>query len=380
MSTKKITIVALGLIIFGTILALIGFSMGGKFGIVRGGNGYRIQDKDDKVVKQENLDKFDSIDIKVDLDNIEIIKGDRYAIELEYYKDSNDIIYKVENGKLIVKEPSRNSMINFGFNIGFVYTPSFMKVYVPQDVNLNNLDVHSSNSDIKIKDIKSNTISVKCDYGDTIFEDMAASVFNVEVGNGKLAMKNIKAKEIITENKYGELKVEGLESDIFKNVVVNGSATFDNIEVSSSFKIENEYGDVNIKNSFINNLEAKLKNGDLDVENTGSDKVVFTNNYGSINTVDFKSKALDIQCNNSDVTLDGELLGNTTIKSQYGSVTVKTNIEELLYNYNVSCEYGDIIINDSKFEDNFQKNNNGSNNIDISCKNGDAKIEFKGSK
>lgn len=380
MNTKKITMFALGFIVFGIILTLIGFSMGGKFGIVRGINGYRIQDKRDKVVKQENLDKFNSIDINVDLDNIEVIKGDKYAIELEYYKDSNDIIYAVENGKLTVKEINHKAIINFGFNLEITYEPSFVKVYVPDEVNLKDLNVHSNNSDVKIKGVKGDAALVKCAYGDTTLEDMEVDSLNVEIGNGKLAIKNIKAKEIFTENKYGELYVEEVESEIFKNIIVNGNTAFNNVNVNNSFKIENDYGDVNIKSSFIKNLEAELKNGDLDVVNTESDRVLFINSYGAINTVDFKSKALDVQCNNSDITLEGELLGNTTIKSQYGSVTVKTNVEELLYNYNVFCEYGDITIGDNEFEDNFQKNNNGLNNIDISCKNGDAKVEFKNSK
>lgn len=86
---------------------------------------------------------------------------------------------------------------------------------------------------------------------------------------------------------------------------------------------------------------------------------------------------MQLKSDNSKIDLDGEFKGNTSIKSDYGDVKIKTSIPQELYNYSVSCEYGNIKIGKEKFENNIKINNNKENGIDIVSNNGNINIDFK---
>lgn len=337
---KKLSRISLILIGIGSILALTGFFMGGKLGIVRDNSKFKVFDSKDTVIKNEELSFFKSIDIASNFNNIDIIKSDRYAIEMQYEKDNSEVNYTIKDEKLIIEESKvKNKGINIDFRIGDSHIPRYIKVYVPSGVDLDSIDVKSDNANITMKDISASDILLHCGYGNINAENINTDTVNVEMNNGNMNIKKLNS---------------------------NNNAVLKNL-----------YGNIQINDSTFNKLSNDVNNGSLNMENTSIDNGIINNKYGNIKSHSLTTNGLQIKSDNSKIDLDGEFKGNTSIKSDYGDVKVKTNIPQELYNYSVSCEYGNIKIGKEKFENNIKINNNKENSIDIVSNNGNINIDFK---
>jgi len=219
---KKLAIVSVCIIGVGVVLAIAGFSMGGKFGIVKYKSGYKIFDNEDKIIINEELPGFKSIEINSDIDNIDIIKSDRYGIEMQYGEGEGDINYVVEDGKLII-EQFKSHMIGIG--IGYVNATSYAKVYVPSDIDLDTIDVKASNSNFTMDNINVSESSIDCRYGDLNISDLQGNKIEISGANNDILMNNIVTNELIVSSNYGDLKAENINTDIFKVDMNNGDVT-----------------------------------------------------------------------------------------------------------------------------------------------------------
>lgn len=337
---KKLSRISLILIGIGLILALTGFFMGGKLGIVRDNSKFKVFDSKETVIKNEELSSFKSIDITSNFNNIDIIKSDRYAIEMQYEGDNSEVNYTIKDEKLVIEESKlKNKGINIDFRIGDSQIPRYIKVYVPSGVDLDSIDVKSDNANITMNDIIASDILLHCEYGNINAENINTDIFKVEMDNGNINIKKLNS---------------------------NNNAVLKNL-----------YGNIQINDSTFNKLSNDVTNGSLNMENTSIDNVIINNEYGNIKSHSLITNGLQIKSDNSKIDLDGEFKGNTSIKSDYGDVKIKTNIPQELYNYSVSCEYGNIKIGKEKFENNIKINNNKENSIDIVSNNGNINIDFK---
>lgn len=337
---KKLSRISLILIGIGLILAITGFFMGGKLGIVRDNSKFKVFDSKETVIKNEELSSFKSIDITSNFNNIDIIKSDRYAIEIQYEGDNSEINYTIKDEKLVIEESKvKNKGINIDFRIGDSQIPRYIKVYVPSNVDLDSIDVKSDNANITMNDLSASDILLHCEYGNINAENINTDIFKVEMDNGNINIKKLNS---------------------------NNNAVLKNL-----------YGNIEINDSTFNKLSNDVTNGSLNMENTSIDNVIINNEYGNIKSHSLITNGLQIKSDNSKIDLDGEFKGNTSIKSDYGDVKIKTNIPQELYNYSVSCEYGNIKIGKEKFENNIKINNNKENGIDIVSNNGNINIDFK---
>ncbi len=339
--TKKLLICSVCIIGIGLILAVTGFSMGGKFGIIKSNTGYKILDKEDIVIKNEELSDFKSIEINSNLDKIDIIKSDKYGIEIEYGKNENEVNYLIKDGKLVIKqENSQGIMNNIHFGVVNIYMPNYIKVYVPNEVDLDTIDVKSSTTNFTMDSVNANEISINCSYG-------------------KIDAKNVVTKDLKLDMKSGNVKLENIKS--------NNNAV-----------LKNSYGNMKIKNSEFNVLSNYMNNGNFEMDNVKVDNETIDSKYGKIKANNLIANGLKVESNNGDIDLDGEFKGITSISSRYGNIKFRTNIAKELYNYSVLCDYGNINIDGDKFEKKVQNNgNNTQNTIDITSSNGDINMDFK---
>ena len=104
------------MILIGFILSVIGFLAGGRFHEISiTTNGVRVYDtnKDKNIVKESfNLDSFNKVNISsnFDLSYIEIVKGDKYKLDLQYDKE-NKIDYSIKDGVLTINYNSKMKKI-----------------------------------------------------------------------------------------------------------------------------------------------------------------------------------------------------------------------------------------------------------------------------
>ncbi|MDZ7548918.1 DUF4097 family beta strand repeat-containing protein, partial [Clostridium perfringens] len=121
-------------------MAIIGVVRGGHGSLVWGKDGLEIYDRANIIKENKELEKFNDVNIDVDFGDIEVIKSDKYAIEVEYNEEVEELTYKVENEKLTVSNKRWGKM---SFSMGFIDNNTLVKVYIPENVALNNLDIQN---------------------------------------------------------------------------------------------------------------------------------------------------------------------------------------------------------------------------------------------
>lgn len=338
---KKIGTISLCLIVVGLGLAAIGNLTGGKTFLVKSKTGYSVIDDYKTIKETKNLEEFNNIKIDANyLDNVYIVKGKEYKIEINYSERMGNINYKVEDKNLVISQENDNTG-TIGFNIGLINKDEddFIKIYVPENKEMKDIDIKSDSSDIVVKEVAGDNISILCNYGDINLNNITSNDMYVKANSGDIQMKDIKGNLIEVTNSYGDSIFESIKSkDLIANIK-SGDAELSNIEILEKFEVDNSYGDVDIVDSNINKMKASISSGDISVNNS--------------NIID------------------------SNIDNSYGDVKYSTNESENLYNYSLICSYGDVSVNGKEFGDSLDKNNDGERNITINSQSGDIKLNFR---
>lgn len=336
---RKIIITSCCLIGAGLVLSLAGYMAGGKIMIVKNNIGYTSKDDYKRISEIKSLEEFNNIKIDVNyLDNVQVVKGEEYKIEVNYSERTGKIDYKVEDKNLIVSQLDTKGTV--GFDFGFINNKSdYIKIYVPQDKDMKDIIVKSNSSDIEVKDVVGDNVSILCNYGDIDLNNISSNDMSVKANSGDIQMKDIKGGLVEVVNSYGDSSFETINSKDFIVEIKSGDIDVSDIEILENFKVNNSYGSVDMINSNINKMTAYISSGDISVNNS--------------NIVD------------------------TNIDNSYGDIKYSTNNLENLYNYSLNCNYGEINVNGRGFGDTLEENNNGERNITINSKSGDIKLTFK---
>lgn len=272
------------------------------------------------IAKNRDLKSFNCISVEVDISNIEIIPGDKYKIELEYREDENEVNYEVEEKILKIKQ--KKDERDFKTEIGRSKKEfrGYIKIYIPKNKTIEDLSIDSYISDLKIKQIKINNIEIDCQLG-----------------------------------------------DIF----------LDKIFIKDKLDIEDEMGNVNLSESKVEKINSRIGTGDFNIINSKLNTVNIYSDTGDIflDNIDINSK-LYIICKMGNINIKGKTLGNTCIKSECGDVNLKVKGFKDSYNYNVSCNLGELKFGGKKYTRGIIINNNKKHNIDIACNIGSVKVDF----
>ncbi|MDM5214291.1 DUF4097 family beta strand repeat-containing protein [Peribacillus sp. NJ4] len=184
-NVKKLSIIALVLLLIGVIGSLFTFS--------------QVTDK--KATTEEKTISEIVTDIQIDTDNaaVEIIptKDRETRIEL-VSKGVNvsklDFTADVEGKKLSVKLEDR-STFSFGFHIQSLH----LKVFVP-DKSYKSFVVESDNGKLQISGLKSENLNVKSQNGRVELNDIITEKVEVKSANGKVDLNNVEGKLVGSSN------------------------------------------------------------------------------------------------------------------------------------------------------------------------------------
>ncbi|SHH95825.1 Putative adhesin [Clostridium collagenovorans DSM 3089] len=332
---KKLVRLAGLLIVSGLILSIIGFVSGGNKDILWKDGKLTIGNSE-KVQVNRDLDKFTDMDLNLSFSDIEVIKSDKYAIELNYFGDVNDIEFKVENEKLIVTDEGKSGL-RFNINLNLSASDSIVKVYVPQDAEFNNLNISSSSGSIKLNEINSKKTNLSCDFGNVNIENLTSDSIEIEAKSGKVKGKNIKAKDFISKSDFGDIVLENVETELMK---------------------------------------TNAKSGEVSLNNVVTDKFISESDFGGIKGVKIDSNELLVVAKSGDINLDGTFRGSNVIKNNFGDTTIKTALPKNDYSYNIDMSFGSCNIDGKKFDGDYKnENNSASNKFEVECKSGDFKLE-----
>lgn len=301
MNKKKISLIATSLLIVGGVMTTIGLMCGGFNSVIASKDGLKIYDKDSIVNETKELESFKDISIDMDFGNIEIVKSDKYAIEIQYNSVSDDVDYSVENGKLIVKNNKGSIGFNIGFNFGFTLGGNRAKIYVPQDAKLENVVINSKAGDIKVDGIDMVTSKIDCDFGRVEVRNINANQMEIESKSGDVNLNNIKAEKLTMSVDFGDIDANGL---VTNGIVVNaksGEVDLDG-ELKGNNVIDCDFGDINVNTSLAQtdysyNLDMDF--GSSKINGKKSDGGIEITNNGVENRFDINCKSGDLEIRTS---------------------------------------------------------------------------------
>ncbi|GAA0086556.1 hypothetical protein UT300007_29960 [Clostridium sp. CTA-7] len=333
--TKKLILLSICLIVLGITMAIIGLLSGGHGSIVWGKDGLEIYDKANIIKENNELEKFNDVNIDVDFGDIEVIKSDKYAIEVEYNKEVEELTYKVENEKLTV---SNNRWGKRFFSMGFIDNNTLVKVYIPENVALNNLDIQNKSGNLIVDNIEVKNSNINCDFGNATINNITGDKINLTGKSGKVYTKNLKLEELVLYVDFGDVISENINTTTF---------------------------------------ESNLKSGTLDIKTLTANNAKINSDFGDVKGIQLVTNGLLVRAKSGEINIDGELKGDNTLDCDFGDITIKTSLPKNEYSYKVDMDFGTNKIDNKEVEGDVEEINTGaSNNFNINCKSGDLKIDF----
>ncbi|WP_294404816.1 DUF4097 family beta strand repeat-containing protein [uncultured Clostridium sp.] len=337
---RKLFKIALSLVAAGAVLLGCGYIFGGYKNVYGNSNGFTINESKEMVNEKHSLDNFKNIRLDVDYGDVEIEKGSEYAIETIYNKSLDDISYDTSDDTLSIEGHRKNKVL---FNINCSddnneNSSTKIKIYVPDGTEISEIKSQMSCGDMSIKGLIIKNGTIKCDYGDTVLNDIECSNMNICNKCGDIDLNNIKGNSVITTSEYGNIKISHLDAG---------------------------------------NFSCDLKSGDLDFSNLKFESAIVSNSYGDIEGKNINGNGLKLTSKCGDIDISGDVKGENTIDSEFGSVKLQTLLSQEEYSYDFDAKFGECRVNGKKQNAQCTKTDESSNNkISAACKSGDIEIDF----
>lgn len=381
---NKVLKTSLAMILVGVILSAIGLLAGGRISSISlNKEGIKVYNgnRSKNIVKESfNLDKFNKIDISSysNLSYIQIVKGEDYKLDFQH-DEEDKINYSVKDGVLTINDSLKEDK---AIHIGFYYNNSEqgIKLYVPEDCNLDELKIYTSSSDVKITEVDCKNIDINNEYGDVELSNISCEDVVLKLESGDLNLTSIESKKISFENEYGSVNFKDVNGEELSCVMDSGDFNGENLNISKNYNIESYYGSIDIKKSDFGNFKATLSSGDFDSDSVNiSQDCDIKNEYGSVNMENSSLGNFTANLESGDIELSNiTLLKDVDIRNSYGDVELSGKLDKNSFNYYLKCEdgYGTIDFNDKEYEGNFNKDNNAKYTINITVESGDIDLKF----
>jgi hypothetical protein len=122
-----------------------------------------------------------------------------------------------------------------------------------------------------------------------------------------------------------------------------GDVSIDSLTADSA-DIDIEYGDVNLKNNVYETLNLSLDTSDISATDTTAQTLTLYQEYGEATWKNFACDHADIKLDTSNLFLDAAKIQALECRTEYGDVTLLLPEELTTYQFDLSVEYGRIIL------------------------------------
>lgn len=259
--TSRHTHIAITMIAFGVLLALVGYFSGGKWSFVLNDEGIQLPENNTLINNSYKLDDFTNLNIYNHYGDVEIVTSDRYALETNVIND-DDVTYSIKDNTLTVEtKAKKKNGLRFGF--GNFKSPS-IKIYVPSDVILKTVVLDSNFGDTTISGLKYQELNVIEDFGDILFKDTTGDKTEITQSFGDMKLQQFSSNGFVAESDQGDINIDGTlngQSTITSNF---GDATLhiQNKKSELGYEFETDFGDLSVDQKDQNGKVSQLYKGD----------------------------------------------------------------------------------------------------------------------
>lgn len=215
-----------------------------------------------------DTEAFDSMDLDIDVGDLEIVAGDSYQIQYYYPKKSEPDI-KVENGRLVVTQKQKFKR--------HLYDNYKMIITVPKDPEMKSLDLDMDMGSAELTDVYAKNLTVEADMGSIEIANSEFGVIDIAADMGSVTLDNVIFSQGSCEADMGSIEMTGAS---FERVVC--TADMGSIDIDGSFE----------------DIEADCSMGSVTITTTEDlDKISF-----------------DLSADMGDVTVNGKNQGNKYVR------------------------------------------------------------------
>ena len=267
------THIAMTMIAFGILLALVGYFSGGKWSFVLNDEGIHVPKNNNLVNNSYELNDFTSINIVNDYGDVEIVTSDRYALETNVVED-DDITYSIKDNTLTIEtKGKKKNDLQLGF--GSFNTPS-ITIYVPADVKLNTVVLNSSFGDTTIRDLNYQQLNLTGDFGDIILKNTTGDKTEITQSFGDMKLQQFSSNGFVVESENGDINIDG---------TLNGQSTITSNFGNTTLDLQNKKSEIGYElNTDFGNLtvDKKVQNGNVSQSYKGDNQLKATISHGDL--------------------------------------------------------------------------------------------------
>ncbi|MGE7839473.1 DUF4097 family beta strand repeat-containing protein [Lysinibacillus sp. NPDC093712] len=258
---SRYKLIAISMITLGILLAVIGFSSGGRWSIVKEENGFTVPTKNGLENNSYKLEAFTDLHVINDYGDVEILQADSFELETNVIKNT-DVTYSLKDGTLTVETKSkRKSGISFG--IGTFNSPS-IKITIPKGAKLTSIVIDSNFGDTTLKGLDYKQLSLNEDYGDILLKNIVGEKTEITQSFGDLTLEQFTSNGFIVESEHGDIDIEGTLNGQSKITSSFGDASLhlQNKKREVGYELKTNFGDITVNDSSQNSKVSQLLAGE----------------------------------------------------------------------------------------------------------------------
>lgn len=181
---------------------------------------------------------------------------------------------------------------------------------------------------------------------------------------------------LVFENEFGDMKI--VESKINDATIhqANGSVSLNNLK-TNDFYGESSFGDFKLTNCQINNAgKLSVFSGGLGINQLKGSNIVVKNQFGDTSISRSTINGLDITSESAEIDCQGKISGKIVTDSKFSDIDFEIDGDSDDYDVVISNKFGDSYIMNQN--SNVLRNPNASNFVEINSESGDVSVSFKG--
>lgn len=336
-------------------------------------NGIAV-DASARVEGDKQLEAFRSIALDTGSAQVKLIPSDRFRLKYCYYTDLHQVHYENKDGTLKVwdeynekykKSPFKGISLSGSWN----FPDNYVELYYPKGASFDSVDVENAFGDTQLGAITAKTLKLVLHSGDASLADVHAKDVDITCDFGDLIIRN--------ENEC--------LADRVKIVQHSGDLSIVKLSSAGDMVIQDDFGDVSLKDLRAASLQAQLHSGDLLAKNVDGGKASVKADFGSLNMEGLTTSQLSANVSSGDVEIAGNLGGKTEIDTKFGDVALSPSGPRDAYHYDLSVNFGDLRINGKAVRDQngeaakkTEANKGAANTITVNGASGDISLRFAG--
>lgn len=222
---------------------------------------------------------------------------------------------------------------------------------------------------------KHSSLGIGFDFDDTSgsdYEERLGTIHSIQIDSdasdiiirrgseNKVSYRAHKKKYVTCRNDNGVLTIKVDHNNVLHNVSTKVIVELKDDQLDKLF-IDNDLGDLDIKDIHAKNMDIRMSLGDIEVKNVMTEKL-----------------SIDQKC--GDIEVEGRLLNQTNITNKLGETDVKINGNRNEYRYEINNSLGDteVLGSDHEFSADIEGgNNNAKHFVSIDNKLGDIEFDIR---